>query len=143
MAASLKIYPFEMKDYDLVYQLWLEVFPETTDASYDREAIQFFLDRNPGTSFVAELDGEVVGALLAGHDGRRGYIHHLGVRAELRGTGIGKELIRWAEEALAELGLEKVHLFVIKSNTPAKAFYEKIGYEQRNRLDIFSRVIKK
>lgn len=143
MIENVRIYPFEMSDYDRVFELWLEVFPETTDASYSREAIQFFLDRNPGTSLVAELDGQVVGALLAGHDGRRGYIHHLGVREELRGTGIGKMLIRRAEEVLAELGLEKVHLFVIKSNTPAKAFYEKIGYEQRHTLDIFSRVIKK
>ncbi len=133
---------FEMKDYDSVYVLWENIFPDTTDSSYSREQINFFLDRNPGTSFYAEHEGKVVGAVLVGYDGRRGYIHHLGVLDEYRRKNIGKLLMDKAEEALLKVGIGKTHLFVFKDNTNAKEFYNRIGYKQRHDLDMFSKTLK-
>lgn len=133
---------FSMKDYDEVYSLWKEVFPANTDVSYSRERVEFFLCRNPGTSFIARIGGRIVGAVLAGNDGRRGYIHHLGLSEDCRGRGIGRMLLQRAEEALAALGIDKVNLLVFTDNESAKVFYEKVGYSKRDDIDFFSKWIK-
>ena len=133
------ISPFKIEDYNKVYNLWIKVFPKNTDSSYSRESVEAFLRRNPGTSFVARKGGLIVGTVLAGNDGRRGYIHHLGVLAEYRSMGIGKMLLQQAEKALKIAGMQKVHLFVFKDNISAKGFYDKIGYVKRNDIDVYSR----
>lgn len=138
---AVRIHAFGINDYDSVYTLWKKVFPTTTDSSYSREQIQLFLERNPSTSFVAESNGKIVGAVLAGHDGRRGYIHHLGVLKEYRGKGIGKGLLKSAEKALADIGIQKVHLFVFNDNIWAKDFYTQVGYTKRNDIGIFSKTL--
>ncbi|SHK19179.1 GNAT family N-acetyltransferase [Paramaledivibacter caminithermalis] len=142
MCKEIRINVFEIKDYDNVYKLWEEIFPDSTDSSYSKEQIELFLSRNPGASFFAEIDGKVVGAVLAGYDGRRGYIHHLGVLESYRRKNIGKMLMDKAEEALRNAGMNKVHLFVFKDNINAKAFYNNIGFKQRYDLDMFSKALK-
>lgn len=138
MKREIEVKEFDMSRYEEVYALWKKVFPVNTDSSYDRDKVEFFLRRNSGTSLVAELDGVIIGALLAGHDGRRGYIHHLGVLEEYRGLGIGKRLIEETEQVLRKQGIEKVHLFVFQDNEPAKAFYRRIGFTERQDIGIFS-----
>ncbi|TOL77606.1 GNAT family N-acetyltransferase, partial [Vibrio parahaemolyticus] len=89
-------------------------------------------------SFVA-LDGNnVVGAILVGTDGRRGYVQHLAVNSSCRGQGIGAALISRAVDALSEIGIAKTHLFVANENINAQAFYEKLGWFARDEVRMFS-----
>lgn len=138
----IRICPFNYEDYEEVYALWEEVFPDANNAEYSREVVKRFLERNPGTSFVARTDNKIIGAVLAGYDGWRGYIYHLGIRKDYRRKGVGDALLTRAEGALAGAGIEKVHLFVLKDNAPAKAFYGKHRYQMRDTLDIHSKYLK-
>ena len=122
-------------DYDKVYDLWINtpgMGLNTTDDS--REGIEQFLLRNPFTSFVAEVGGRVVGAILTGHDGRRGHIHHTAVLPEFRHQGIGRELVEAAMSALEREGISKVFLVAFERNTDGNAFWESLGFTVRDDL---------
>ena len=123
-----------MEDYDAVYQLWISCTGMGLNNLDDsREGIQTFLDRNPETCFVAVQD-EIDGVILAGHDGRRGFIYHTAVRLEHRHQGIGSTLVSAAIHALEELGITKVALVVYEDNQAGNAFWEKQGFTVRDDL---------
>ena len=123
------------EDYDRVYDLWIHTpgmgLNETDDS---RDGIRKYLKRNPTTSFVAECDGHIVGAIMAGHDGRRGYIHHTAVLPAFRGQGIGKQLVENAMSALESEGIHKVALVAFRENTLGNEFWESIGFSIRDDL---------
>jgi len=122
-------------DYDGVYQLWLNTpGMGLNDADDSREGIAKYLRRNPGTCFVAEEDGAIVGVILSGHDGRRGYIHHAAVALQERGQGIGSRLLASAVDALEREGIHKVALVVFAENLIGNAFWEKRGFSRRDDL---------
>ena len=99
-----------------------------------KEGIEKFLCRNPETCFIAEEDNEVVGVILAGNDGRRGYIYHTAVNPSLRNQGIGTALVQAAMEALHSLGINKVALVVFSKNEDGNTFWEKTGFTTRDDL---------
>lgn len=135
ISGGVKIRPMEAGDYDDVYRLWLEtpgMGLNTTDDS--REGISAYLLRNPSTCFVAEKDGRIVGVILSGHDGRRGYIHHTAVSGELQKNGIGTALVERAILALKHEGIHKVALVVFSRNEKGNAFWEKRGFAKRDDL---------
>jgi len=105
------------------------------DVDDSREGVDRYLKRNPRTTFVAELEGEIVGVILAGHDGRRGYIHHICVAGELRHNGIGTRLVETALEALKDEGISKVALVVFEKNDGGNAFWEYMGLSTRPDLN--------
>jgi len=116
-------------DYHDVYNLWLSTPGMGLNDNDDTEAgIQRYLSRNPDTCFVAENEGEIVGTILSGHDGRRGLIFHLAVKALDRERGIGSTLLEHAIEALKSEGISKVYAIVYKSNVLGNAFWEKRGF---------------
>ena len=122
-------------DYDGVYDLWIStpgMGLNTTDDS--REGIGRYLRRNPTTSFVAEREGKIVGVIMAGHDGRRGFIHHTAVRPECRRQGIGSQLVQHALDALEAEGIHKVALVAFERNVQGNAFWEGAGFTQRDDL---------
>lgn len=84
--------------------------------------------RNPHTCFVSEQDGSITGAILAGHDGRRGYIYHTAVNPAYRHQGIGTALVNAALHALANEGIIKVALVVFSCNDAGNAFWERLGF---------------
>lgn len=101
-------------------------------------ALARFLRRNPGTSFAA-LDGDrLAGAVLCGHDGRRGYVHHLAVAAAHRRSGLGSDLLGACLDALRGLGIEKCHAFVVRDNPMAELFWERSGWTRRDELELYS-----
>jgi ribosomal protein S18 acetylase RimI-like enzyme len=103
------------------------------------EALSYYLDRNPGMSFVA-LDGDtLIGAVLSGHDGRRGYINHLAVAKSYRGQDIGKELVECCLQKLESIGIPKCHIFVYQDNEAAQAFWERVGWVERSELLLMSK----
>src|SRR6266404_9214845 len=120
---------FRIDDYDAAINLWNRVEGLEVAEDDDRETIQRFLTRNPGLSRVA-LDGStIVGAVLGGDDGRRGYIYHLAVDPAYHGRGIGKLLI---DECLAGLkcsGLERANILVATDNPRGLDFWRKYGWE--------------
>lgn len=122
-------------DYQAVYDLWLSCKGmglnniDDTDDGIDR-----FLKRNPDTCFVAEIDNKIVGAIMAGHDGRRGYIYHTAVSEKYRNHGIASQLVDKAINALYEIGISKVALVVFERNEAGNAFWEKQGFSFRNDL---------
>lgn len=133
--------PFTMAYYDAVVTLWRETPGVGLSAADEPERIAAYLERNPGMSFVA-LDGNrVVGALLAGHDGRRGYLHHLAVDPAYRHQGIGRCLVEQAEAELIALGIDKAHLFIFETNSSGKIFWERLGWRLRRDIAIMSKNI--
>ena len=101
--ASASIRAMKEEDYDKVYSLWKTIKGFGIRSMDDsREGIKRFLKRNPTTSVVALADDEVVGAILCGHDGRRGCFYHVCVREDYRQRGIGKEMAVFAMRALQE-----------------------------------------
>lgn len=119
-------------DYDSVHALWLCIEGMgINDIDDSFEGIRRYLARNPGTSFVA-LDGaRVVGAILAGHDGRRGFLYHGAVLPEYRKQGIGRLLAEAALEALKQEGVSKVGLLAFRENTLGNQFWEAMGFGSR------------
>ncbi|WP_291573789.1 GNAT family N-acetyltransferase [Clostridium sp. UBA4548] len=131
----MKIRLLAIEDYEKVYDLWTntkDMGMRSLDDSY--EGIERFLKRNPTTSFVAEKDNEVVGVILCGHDGRRGYIYHTAVNADYRRKGLGETLVNAALEALKKEGINKAALVVFSTNDVGNRFWESIGFEKREDL---------
>lgn len=103
----------------------------------DELSLQAFIARNPTTNFVLKDKGEIVGTVLGGFDGRRGYIYHLAVQLDYQDQGYGKLLLEQATSALQEIGAQRIHLFVLTANERAIAFYKTQNWEMRD-LKIFS-----
>ena len=135
---GIAIRPVTIEDYDGIYELW-----NSTEQSRralnpvddSREGIERYLKRNPDTCFAAAAEERILGVILAGHDGRRGLIHHLCVRPECRRKGIAAELVARAEEALKKEGIQKVFGLVFTDNEPANRFWEAQGYSLRTNLN--------
>ena len=116
-------------DYNNVYNLWLNTPGMGLNDKDDSGAgIEKYLLRNPETCFVAEKDGEIIGVILSGHDGRRGLIYHLAVKVSEREKGLGKSLLDYALEALKTEGIAKVYIIVFKHNAMGNAFWENRGF---------------
>lgn len=122
-------------DYDKMYALWLSCKGMgLNDTDDSREGIRRFLDRNPDTCFGAFEADMLIGVILAGNDGRRGFIYHTAVSPEYRGNGVGTALVNAALEALGRLGITKTALVVFGKNEVGNAFWEKQGFTVRNDL---------
>ena len=121
-----------IEDYDAVYALWMSCrnmgFNDKDDS---REGIGKYLKRNPSTSFVALEDGRIVGVILAGHDGRRGFIHHMAVAEAYRKRGIATALLDRSLSALREEGINKTALLVFRRNEAGNGFWEASGFTAR------------
>ena len=125
-------------DYDQVYGLWHRIRGfglRSVDDS--REGIERFLRRNPTTSVVAVKDGTIVGAILCGHDGRRGCLYHVCVDEAYRMRGIGKTMVVAAMEALKAEKINKVSLIAFTKNDIGNAFWKEIGWTKRQDLNYY------
>lgn len=128
----------KIEDYDQVYKLWSKIKGFGIRSIDDsREGIERFLKRNPTTSVVAEEDGKIVGAILCGHDGRRGCFYHVCVDEEYRMRGIGKSMVVFAMEALKEEKINKVSLIAFTKNDIGNAFWKEIGWTKREDLNYY------
>ena len=127
-----------MEDYGQVRELWNSIKGfgiRSVDDS--REGVERFLKRNPATSVVAIEDGRVVGAILCGHDGRRGCLYHVCVHKDYRMRGIGKSMVVFAMEALKEEQINKVSLIAFTQNDIGNAFWKEIGWTKREDLNYY------
>jgi N-acetylglutamate synthase len=131
-----------IKDYTEAYDLWKASEGIGLSDADTHQAIQRYLKRNPGMSFVARVNGKLVGAVLSGTDGRRGYLHHLAVAKPYRKLGVGRQLVEHCMNALEKAGITRCHIFVYRENKTGKIFWEQTGWFERNDLQIMSRDIK-
>lgn len=122
-------------DYEGVYALWTACKGMGLNSLDDsKDGIAMFLARNPETCFVAEDNSAIVGAIMAGNDGRRGYIYHTSVLSAFRKKGIGRALVNAVTTSLKGLGITKTALVVFERNESGNAFWERIGFKQRGDL---------
>jgi N-acetylglutamate synthase len=130
------------RDLPEALDLWQRTPGVGLNESDSPNRLSAFLVRNPGQSFVARdsISGKLLGAVLGGNDGRRGYLQHLAVEPEARGRGIGSELARRCLDALAELGIYKCSVFVYTTNADGQAFWSKRGYQPRSDLIMMQRL---
>lgn len=133
MATEIRLMTPE--DHEEILRLWKSV-PGIGLRAYDdgREGFARFLLRNPRTCFAAAEGGEIVGTILAGHDGRRGFLYHAAVRPDRQGEGIGRRLAEAAMEALSREGIFKTALVVFADNDGGNKFWEKLGFTARTDL---------
>ena len=132
-----------LADYADVHALWLSCTGMGLNDVDDSEAgIAKFLARNPDTCFVAQNDGRIVGAILTGSDGRRGYIYHTAVHPDFQGMGIGTQLVSHALAALEKVGITRAALVAFKRNQSGNAFWEKQGFTVRDDLVYRNRALK-
>lgn len=131
-----------IEDYDGVYALWMSIKGFAIRSVDDsREGVSVFLKRNPTTSVVAEENGKIVGAILCGHDGRRGCMYHVCVAEEYRMHGIGRQMVVMAMEALKKERINKVSLIAFTKNDIGNAFWKKIGWTKREDLNYYDFIL--
>lgn len=130
---------FCLEDYDAVFSLWQACEGIGLSEADSRENIARFLARNPGTSVLAWNNATIVGTILAGHDGRRGYLHHLAVHPDYRRRGIGRRLVQKALYALSEQGIGKCHGFVFRTNRDGLGFWQTAGWAIRDDVCLISK----
>ncbi|HSV85841.1 MAG TPA: GNAT family N-acetyltransferase [Levilinea sp.] len=140
---NVSIRAMKISDYNQMLELWKNCEGIGLSRADSYEGVQRFLERNPDSSFIA-VDGEqVVATILAGHDGRRGYLHHVAVAENYRRRGIGEALVEKSLNQFRKMGIQKCHLFVGERNEAALRFWKLTGWVEREELIMFSRNIGK
>lgn len=130
MGTEIVTRAFEAGDYAAVVALWeISEGVEVAEGD-DRETIVAYLGRNPGLSRVALSEGAIVGAVLCGHDGRRGLIYHLAIAAAHRGRGIGRTLVDECLAGLRGVGIKRALILVADGNQRGREFWRACGFEE-------------
>ncbi len=139
----MQIRPMTIQDYDEVFAMWQITTKRALSKADERDQIERYLLRNAGMSQVAVVDGKIVGTVLAGHDGRRGFIHHMAVLPDYRRRHIGHRLAEKAIEMISRDGIDKTHIFCYQNNETGQNFWKDFGFEKRDDVFVFSYVNSK
>lgn len=127
-----------VEDYESVYELWMSIKGFAMRSIDDsKEGVTRFIKRNPTTSAVAVMDNKIVGAILCGHDGRRGCFYHVCVKEEYRKHGIGKAMATFCMHALQDEGINKTTLIAFTSNEVGNRFWRSAGFTFRDDLNYY------
>lgn len=126
----MQIRPMTIEDYDEVYAMWQITSKRALSSSDSREKIGNYLKRNPDMSQVAVCDGKIVGTVLAGHDGRTGFIHHTAVHPDYRRRHIGKAMVEMAIKYITESGINKTQIYCYIDNTTGQNFWKSLGFNR-------------
>lgn len=131
-----------MADYDEVFALWQNIKGLGIRSIDDsREGVERFLKRNEGISVVAVADDKIVGAILAGHDGRRGCLYHVCVAEEYRGRGIAKSMVKKVLDDIRAEGVNKVNIIAFKKNRLGNGFWTSQGWSMREDVNYYEIVL--
>ncbi len=128
----------KIADYEAVVDLWRDCEGLSIRDADSRAGVARYLVRNPGLSFVAEQGASIVGSIMAGHDGKRGYIQHLAVAEAVRRQGVASRLVTRCIDALKAEGIEKSHVHVLKDNRDGNAYWSRLGWRQRIEVVMYS-----
>ena len=124
----MKIREFRLDDYGRVFELWKEAGLEIRPGD-DLDGVKIKLERDPDLFFVAEDAGQIVGSVIGGWDGRRGFVWHLAIKPGYQRKGIGRALVRQVEERLTKKGATIVYAMVLTTNQRSRDFFTASGYE--------------
>ena len=136
----MNIRSFDISDSDAVEQLWKEVFPNDPPHNAPRKVIQEKMSIQKELFFVAEDNGAIIGTIMSGYDGHRGWLYTVAVKPEFRRRGIGRRLVDHAVAALTSIGCPKVNLQVRSTNTEVIGFYEALGFLIEDRVSMGKRL---
>jgi len=125
---------------DGLIEVWQKVFDYLSPHNAPEFVMNKKLATNDGLLFVAESDGKVVGSVMAGYDGHRGWLYSLAVLPDYRGRGIGSRLVKRAEEHLKALGCPKINLQIMNGNENVQCFYRRLGYETEQRISMGKKI---
>jgi ribosomal protein S18 acetylase RimI-like enzyme len=128
----------KIEDHEALIELFERTPGVTVREADTKDATEKYLIRNPGLNYVVTVDSEIVGCVMCGHDGRRGYLQHLVVAGEYRKQGIGEKLFTTCVNALNKIGIAKTHIFVFKTNDLANKFWANKGWSLREELNMYS-----
>ncbi|MDR0913951.1 MAG: GNAT family N-acetyltransferase [Oscillospiraceae bacterium] len=126
------------EDYEKIFAVWQITSKKALSSADSKENIAAFLGRNPELSKVALCSGEIIGSVLAGHDGRRGFFYHLSVLPQFRRHHIATKMVTEAMADFKKNGIEKTHIFCYVENAAGQNFWQKQGFEQRGDILVFS-----
>jgi N-acetylglutamate synthase len=133
-----EIRPMVVTDISPALALWMGM-PGITLREADTPAmLERYLIRNPGMRLVAMSADRLAGVVLAGHDGRRGYLHHVAVHETFRRRGLGRSLVEQCLGALSSEGILKCHIFVNADNADGKVFWKRLGWSERPGINLMS-----
>jgi ribosomal protein S18 acetylase RimI-like enzyme len=136
-----RIEPMSMDDFNDVLRLWKKTDGVGITESDSRSATRQYLARNPGLSLVARDGRRIVGTVLCGHDGRRGYLYHLAVAKAHRRNGLGRKLVDLCLAKLEKLGIPRCNAYVFADNRDGEAFWLRNGWEKRSHIQLLQKVI--
>jgi len=128
-----------MEYYNDIISIWRKagVSVGSTDT---KDEIKRILDKNPQLFLVGKIDQKIIGVVIGGFDGRRGYVHHLAVDPDYQKMGYGKIIMDELIARFRKMGVHKVHLFIEKYNKEVVNFYLNLGWEIRDDLIMMSYV---
>jgi len=129
----------KIEDYHLAIDLWKSTPGMGLSSADSKENIAPFLKQNQGLCFVAFEGEHLIGTILCGADGRRGYLYHLAVAESYQKKGVGQELVTRSLKSLQERGIQKCHLFVYRENLEGIQFWKHVGWVLREELEIMSK----
>lgn len=135
----MEIRSMKIEDYDEIFSMWQITSKRALCEADSRDNIERYLLRNEGMSQVAVENGRIIGTVLAGHDGRRGFIHHMAVLPEYRRKHIGNALATEAIKKIAEDGIDKTHIFCYRDNLTGQGFWSSLGFKKRGDLFVYSK----
>lgn len=139
---NIQIRTMTVEDYENVSSLWMTIKGFGIRSIDDsKEGVERFIKRNPTTSVVAEEDGKIVGAILCGHDGRRGTLYHVCVHENYRRRGVGKAMVVFCMEALKKEHINKVSLIAFKTNQIGNSFWHHESWDFREDLNYYDFVL--
>jgi ribosomal protein S18 acetylase RimI-like enzyme len=136
---AVKIRIMNSSDYPGALDLWKSLPGLGLSSADEQSAINSFLIKNPDSSFVALEGSKIIGTVLGGSDGRRGYLYHLAIHKDYQRIGLGRQLSEKSLAALKFLGLKKCHIFVISSNMDGLRFWERLGWLLRGDILVMSK----
>lgn len=136
---AVEIRNMDFDDYAGALKLWKSLPGLGLSSADEQDAFNHFLEKNPNTCFIAKDGSKIIGTVLGGSDGRRGYLYHLAVHRNYQRIGLGRQLSEKCLSALKSQGLQKSHIFVISSNQEGLRFWEKLGWLLRKDIFVMSR----
>ena len=146
---EIQIREMEIEDYEQIFNLFEKTPGIVIRDADSKEVIEKYLKRNPGLSFIAEIDEKhtlndidystrIVGCIMGAHTSRRGILEHLVIAAEFRKQGLGRKLFQKSIDALTSIGIEKSFIFVFKDNEVGNKFWSETGWMLRDDLNSYS-----
>jgi len=131
----------EVADIPASLELWKHMEGLSIRGSDNIRDLSDHVGKNPGHNFVAMYGDRLIGTVLGGFDGRRGYIYHLAVHEDFRKQNIGKELMERCFQSFRDIRVTKCHMMVLSNNTEAQEFYKRIGCEKRDEIIVYSKTL--